>query len=198
LITEKMYEDLKKVFDASVSEYSSLRIKAPWGVRSRIMRAIENNDAEKVKEYHGRYSLNNFFDFACEDCQNTEILQMLIDDGAEVNKQDSHGATPLLTMVKNQRFAAGLATLIKNGADPNLSDNRGYTPLMALLYDEFIDSRADEYKVLAEASDVTVANKRGLTALFYAEHNHHLHNSEILTDIRKRYEAQTKAQSGKR
>ena len=57
---------------------------------------------------------------------NPEIMQILIDGGADVNKQDLSGVTPLMTAIKlNLVDMARL--LIKAGASSDIKDGRGFT-----------------------------------------------------------------------
>lgn len=52
----------------------------------------------------------------------------LIDQGADVNMQDSDGTTALIVAIKQGNYQV-VEYLLEHGADPNLSNNRGLTPL---------------------------------------------------------------------
>lgn len=183
-------KNLKKILTDLIKHTPEFRIIAPVRMQSVICQAIEDNNAERVKSYLKNYSFTSLFGFACAKCQNAEILQMMIDDGADVNQQDRYGKTPLHIMIKQQRFADGLALLLKNGANADLQDSKGNTPLMCLLNDKLIDERADEFAILLRATDVTIKNKKGLTALFYAENNHQLHNRNLVAELHEQYNQQ--------
>ncbi len=57
-----------------------------------------------------------------------EIVQLLLNNGADVDLQDIYGQTPLFLMCKKGNLAL-VELLLKNGADVNKADNSGWTPL---------------------------------------------------------------------
>jgi len=53
---------------------------------------------------------------------------LLLKNGAQVNEKDSHGRTPLMHAVhQNKKDVVRL--LLENGADPNLKDNGGHSAI---------------------------------------------------------------------
>lgn len=172
---------------SSLEAKGDFRFSAPVRMHDDIRQAIKNNDVKSVKSFLKKYSFHELFPFACAVCQNTEILQMLIDDGVDINERKRYEQTPLHIMVKQQKFANGVALLLKNGANANIQDRKGNTPLMTLLCDRFIDNRFEEFNLLLAVSDVNIKNNKGLTALFYAEHNRNLHNEDILIELQAHY-----------
>ncbi len=61
-----------------------------------------------------------------------DVLQALIDGGANANGQDSEGRTPLMTLCElrsAQDLASCVDVLCRAGADPDGSDSRGFRPL---------------------------------------------------------------------
>ncbi len=188
-------KNLKKILTDLIKHTPEFRIIAPTRLQSVILQAIKDNDAETIKSYLRSYSFTSLFNFACAKCQNAEILQMMIDDGADVNQQDRYGKTPLHIMIKQQKFAIGIALLLKNGANADLQDNKGNTPLMCLLNDKLIDERADEFAILLKATDVTIQNKKGLNALFYAENNYQLRNQSLLAELQEQYNQQIRSRA---
>ncbi|MFK8397270.1 ankyrin repeat domain-containing protein [Pseudomonas sp. BGr12] len=57
-----------------------------------------------------------------------EILQMLIDSGANINQRDSNGTTALMAAVKDGNLA-NVDFLLEHGADANILDNAGRNAL---------------------------------------------------------------------
>lgn len=76
---------------------------------------------------------------------NPEIMQILIDGGADVNSQDLSGVTPLMNAV-NQNLADMVKILIEAGASVDIKDCRGFT---ARDYAEKLDVDAGIKELLA-------------------------------------------------
>lgn len=53
-------------------------------------------------------------------------MQLLLDNGADINAADLTGKSPFLVAVKHQ-WVRGLRLLLDNGADVNVADNEGAT-----------------------------------------------------------------------
>jgi len=73
---------------------------------------------------------------------NAELLQWLIDNGANINHQDRNGFSALHFAVNEQRFEAA-EILINCKIDLEIKDNNGNTPLM----DAIFNSKG-EYKIV--------------------------------------------------
>jgi ankyrin repeat protein len=66
-----------------------------------------------------------------------ELLQLFINAGADVNKKNERGQTPLQVAILNDNFDA-VNLLLASGADVNKKNKRGQTPLqVAILNDNF-------------------------------------------------------------
>lgn len=91
-----------------------------------------------------------------------ELVQTLIQRGANVNKADNEGRTPLHVAVINRRLDIVQTLLATEGVDINKGDNRGWTPLHYAAN----NGKLDVVKALlaTEGIDVNKTNKRGKTA----------------------------------
>ncbi len=61
---------------------------------------------------------------------NPEIVQLLIDNGANINGRDIGGSTPLMYASQHTSNPEVIQLLIDSGANINGRDKNGYTPLM--------------------------------------------------------------------
>lgn len=167
-----------------------------------LKKAIEENDAEKVKHLLEQGAKADFpldyngmtpFLFACRKCDNLHILQMLADAVTDINIPMEDKQTPVSLAVKYQKSAALLELLIKNDAYADWKDNKGNTPLMTLLLDQKVSNRLDEYRVLLPNTDLTVINAKGQTVIDYAKSNPDFNDKNLLTELQKMYEEQLEA-----
>lgn len=107
---------------------------------------------------------------------NLAQAQTLVSHGADVNRHDRWGWTPLLWAVY-YRHNAVARFLLENGADPNIPTageygtvRRGSTPLIVAAYYGY----APAVRLLLEhGADPGKANDYGFTALMYAEEYGH-------------------------
>ena len=99
-----------------------------------------------------------------ERSQNADVMDVLIEKGANVNKQNNQGETALYVASKNgQKLAVEI--LLSHKANPNLKTNTGETPLLAAVRnedDEIVDTLLNEYDTVA---DVTIPDAKGFTPL---------------------------------
>ena len=95
-----------------------------------------------------------------------EILQHLIQRGANVDVKNIHGETPLLKLLRSDRFSAqNVDCLLLNGADPKVADSRGETALHCAVFTdhtEVIDS------LIKHGADVNAQTESGYTPLHNA------------------------------
>jgi len=79
-----------------------------------------------IKDQNGRTLLRLLAQCGGTEC--LEKIQLLLKNGAQVNEKDSHGRTPLMHAVhQNKKDVVRL--LLENGADPNLKDNGGHSAI---------------------------------------------------------------------
>ena len=92
-------------------------------------------------------------------------LQMLIEEGADINASNALGRTALMgaTFYRNVRV---MEELLIEGADVNAKDNNGRTALMIAVNKK--DTKLTTM-LLDAGADVTIADKNNKTALMIAE-----------------------------
>ncbi|MFY9610697.1 MAG: ankyrin repeat domain-containing protein [Blastocatellia bacterium] len=99
---------------------------------------------------------------------NTDLLNKLLEAGADPDACDSHGRTPLIEAAFGGHVGA-VSALLEAGADPNARDADGWTPLM----EAASKGRLDVVKrLLAAAADVKASNRDGRTAEEVAARGH--------------------------
>jgi len=101
--------------------------------------------------------------YACKYCKDPEIIQLLLDAGANINLQTQYKSVPLFFAYRNSSEIVGV--LLRNGADVNFQDNYKTTTLMYVC-DE-VDKNVKIVKLLSEYknTDINLRNGEGKTAL---------------------------------
>jgi len=102
-----------------------------------------------------------------------DSVQILLEEGADVNTSDGAGMTPLLSAIECPRYGSRsvelVRLLIENGADVNASDNDGRSPLfmIASCCPGLIEDEHVEYgRLLIEnCANVNASDKNGMTVL---------------------------------
>ena len=105
---------------------------------------------------------------------NPELIQLLVDAGADVNAKNNDGVPPLMCCDDPD----SMQVLLEAGADANATDNDGYTPLMNLLstyldedsYQEDLEKRLRLMNLLITKGNANVglSTRWGETALSFA------------------------------
>jgi len=107
-----------------------------------LIKAIKANDIDAVKNLLKKRYIdvniqNKYHDTAlmlAVKNNNSEIVQILLDNGANPNIQNNNGKTPLMLVAINNKSEIAQVLLDKD-ADPDTQDNNGYTALdMALMH----------------------------------------------------------------
>ncbi|XP_074657107.1 uncharacterized protein LOC141910276 [Tubulanus polymorphus] len=95
-----------------------------------------------------------------------EAVEVLAQNGAEINQSDDAGVTPLLIAVRRRNVKTASA-LIKNGADANAIDTRGRNALH-YCFEKENHSLGLIKLLLEEGADVNAADETGTTPLMLA------------------------------
>ena len=109
----------------------------------------------------------------------TEVVKLLIDNGADLNHKSNGGVTALRTAAREGRTEV-VKLLIDNGADMNIKDVDGWTALMhASIY-----GHTEVVKLLVEnGADMNIKDSRyGRTVLIYAAWNGSTEVVKLLID----------------
>ncbi len=111
-----------------------------------------------------------------------EIVNLLIQAGAELNVQKWNGETPLFAAIEHNKLNI-VKALIQAKADVNFKSDGGNTPLMKVSQCSWLDEK-DRHEILnalIEAkADLNMKNKRGLTALSMATLANNIKHVEML------------------
>lgn len=91
-----------------------------------------------------------------------ETTKLLIKHGANVNTQDNEGMTPLMLNAEADRLEF-VKVFFENGANPNIQSKKGTTAFMLSA-----DSPEMIKMLLSAMADVSLKDKDGRTAVFYA------------------------------
>ncbi|XP_022229578.1 myotrophin isoform X1 [Drosophila obscura] len=108
--------------------------KVIWTIKNGEFDAVQDafkNDALKVnEEIKGRYPIHYAADFG-----QLKVLEFLILKGADVNKKDKHGITPLLAAIWEGHTSC-VEFLLKKGANKSDSTPDGQSYIEAAESDE--------------------------------------------------------------
>ena len=108
----------------------------------------------------------------------TEVVKLLIDNGADLNHKNNGGVTALRTAAREGRTEV-VKLLIDNGADQNIKDVDGWT---ALMYAAWNGSTEVVKLLIDNGADLNHKNNFGETALMYASIYGHTEVVKLLVD----------------
>ena len=94
-----------------------------------------------------------------------EVVQTIVDQGADVNATDKNNCTALMLACKRKQEDA-IHVLLKGGSDTNIADKNGDTCLMCAVYGHC--SKKVLQAIIDQGADVNVTNKSNHTALLMA------------------------------
>jgi hypothetical protein len=103
-------------------------------------------------------------------------LKSLLDSGADPNRRDGNGSSPLLEAVAAGQ-AAAVRALVAAGANPNLASSGGRTPLI----EAAVGGRVEIARMLiAAGADLNIAERGAGTPLEAAEREGHTEMAALL------------------
>jgi len=95
-----------------------------------------------------------------------DVVQLLLEKGANVNSRDSSGRTPLGNAVRYYMNRLVMKFLIENGANVNSKDNEGQTPMHYAMYSNHIMLCKEGAEILLNSGvDVNAQDNQGNTSI---------------------------------
>ena len=100
-----------------------------------------------------------------------DIINILLEKGADINAKDNYGRTPLMHAIQYGCSEEVIKILLEKGADINAKDNYGWTPLMHAIHECECECSKEVIKILLEkGADINAKNNYGWTPLMQAIH----------------------------
>lgn len=201
-------EKLKKLIDGrdiTISFDNNLKITITFkkNLKRTPEQAINKLDKErKIKKIHTSLSL--FTQQEQKKQQATRMLWQALENyekinngnitdieqalklGADINKKNKRGQTPLLFSLYNARFPSGILhasffktaqLLIDNNADINIADENNHTPLMHTTFQNLVEITKS---LIAKGAQINVEDNNNFTALVYSLFNGHTEITKLL------------------
>ena len=107
-----------------------------------LIQALQKGDLQTasslIKSGHSPDETGRYCFTPLESARSVQAVTMLLDAGANINKQDGPGATALLHATRNKNIEV-VRLLLKRGANPDIYNESGRTPLIAAAESGWID-----------------------------------------------------------
>jgi tetratricopeptide (TPR) repeat protein/ankyrin repeat protein len=174
------------MLNESVQEIATLLVAAganvnmtSWSGINALMLAAESSESSLVKYLLDNGAIEHINDTESEygytpliwaaknnDTNGGEVIQVLIDHGADVNIKDKNGFTAILYAAMLNRNEDVIRTLIQNGVDINQIGPKNVTPLLGAIG---MNSNINITKLLLDSgADVSIVSEEGKKAIDYA------------------------------
>lgn len=190
-ISVSFYLILQIIIPIIISYNHPLKNAIIAGNIEAIKKAIENGVDVNAKNAltpltltfrYGRYNQKQIQSDFLRYSKIRKMVEILIDNGADVNMTDKSGNIPLLAAMTNgfwyyppekatiQEYKEIIKILINNGADVNVKPEAGNTPLHWAVFDSRSFNNSDIIELLLKyGARVNVENDEGETALDLAK-----------------------------
>lgn len=109
--------------------------------------------------------------------RNPEVIEMLLNAGADINARTDSGWTPLMFAARDNPNPKIVQTLLNAGADVNLRDYRGWTPLIVAVRRN--PNPAVIEMLLDSGADGRLEDREGKTAFDHTKENGRLVGTDI-------------------
>jgi hypothetical protein len=171
LVSETTTQDEPIEETVVVAQFSGGGAVAIVSAQNAFVRAAQDDDLDALSELLSPENVNlrdkqsgtTALEHAVKNA-NREMVQFLLDAGADVNLKDAAGETVLM-MLDSEATADLVWDLINAGAKVNDHDEEGTTPLMRVA----AGSNTEALKVLLDAgAEINARDKHGQTALMIA------------------------------
>lgn len=97
-----------------------------------------------------------------------EVIKFLVEKGADINRKDSDGNTPLHLACRSLGDKESILYMLDHGVNPKLKNNEGQTPYMKIETDGDIGCEILEAFISRKAATIETKNEFGLTPLVRA------------------------------
>ena len=142
---------------------------------SVLMRAVEADNLEIAKfllQQGAKQTINTVHHFtnstALFRAKSAPMVQLLLENGADVTSTDRHGTTVLSNAIRED--VSLIKLLLKNGVDVNKQDREGKTALLLAVDATHYGGDVETVKLLLEnGADVNLADNEGNTPLLIAD-----------------------------
>ena len=116
------------------------------------------NHVNHVREHLQQGYTQDQLDLSLLMANDFDIVELLLDYGANPNRQDGDGKTVL----SHEHYPDVMKLLLDNGANPNIKDNRGKTSLFYVITTDIMEL------LLQHGADPNIQDKNVKTAIDYA------------------------------
>ena len=149
---------------------------------SLVKYLLDNGAKEYINDTESEYGFTPLIWAAKNnDTNGGEVIQVLIDHGADVSIKDKNGFTAILYAAMLNRNEDVIRTLIQNGVDINQIGPKNVTPLMGAIS---MNSNINITKLLLDSgADVSVISEEGKKAIDYALELERFKGTEILRQL---------------
>lgn len=186
-------EELKQRSHPRIPSRSARKIAALPGRNNNcksLMKACEHNEGGKIRraielgaDINCMRSGRTPLIAALISHSNLEIINILLEAGADSSKTDINNRTPLMVAAKHHSNLEVIDTLLNRGVDPNIQDRNGTT---ALMYAALYNSNPSITNALLNAgADPKIQDRNDWTALMYAVGETHNHTLDIINALLK-------------